>query len=177
MFYTYVWLRENGTPYYVGKGKKDRAYRKGSPPREHIVLYPAQSEADAFETEVALIWYYGRKDLGTGCLRNFTNGGEGISGLVFSKESKKRMSISQKQRKDKARFGRVQSKSAREKIGEARKLMPKLEGCSSRLKNVYRTVFGRYRVVIKRNGKSKHFGTFSTEEEAGVVARGATCGR
>jgi hypothetical protein len=84
VFYTYLWLRENGTPYYVGKGKGNRAYINHygrssvhkAPPNERIVVYPAQSENDAFETEVALIWYYGRKDLWLGCLRNLTNGGE-----------------------------------------------------------------------------------------------------
>ena len=82
MFYTYVWLRTDGTPYYVGKGKGDRAYTNEShrvhrpEQRDRIVIYPAQSEAEAFETEIDLIWYYGRKDLGTGCLRNLTDGGE-----------------------------------------------------------------------------------------------------
>ena len=85
MFYTYVWLRENGTPYYVGKGSGSRAYAKhwtryktvySAPPKERIVIYPAESETEAFETEIALIWYYGRKDLGTGCLRNRSDGGE-----------------------------------------------------------------------------------------------------
>jgi hypothetical protein len=80
-FYTYLWLREDGTPYYVGKGKGRRAYDKCShnvciPPKERIVIYPAESETDAFTAEIALIWYYGRKDLGTGCLRNLTNGGD-----------------------------------------------------------------------------------------------------
>ena len=94
MFYTYLWLREDGTPYYVGKGKGNRAYvnhRIGKAPLGRIVIYPAESEVDAFETEVALIWYYGRKDLGTGCLRNLTDGGDGVSGHRHSAESIKRM--------------------------------------------------------------------------------------
>jgi len=82
MYYTYLWLREDGTPYYVGKGFGNRAYVKHShkfppPTKEQIVVYPAVSEAEAFEAEIALIWYYGRKDLGLGCLRNLTSGGEG----------------------------------------------------------------------------------------------------
>ena len=81
-YYTYLWLREDGTPYYVGKGKNNRAYSSHShgvhcpPEKERIVIYPASSEADAFETETDLIWYYGRKDLGLGSLRNLTDGGE-----------------------------------------------------------------------------------------------------
>lgn len=91
MFYTYLWLRENGTPYYVGKGHGNRAFvrdghRTNVPPKERIVLYPAESEFDAFETEIALIWYYGRKDLGTGILRNYTSGGEGFCGGRHSEE-------------------------------------------------------------------------------------------
>ena len=95
-FYTYMWLREDGTPYYVGKGCGERAFirrghRANVPPKERIVIYPADSESDAFDTEVALIWYYGRKNLGTGCLINLTDGGEGISGATFKrKESSKR---------------------------------------------------------------------------------------
>lgn len=87
-FYNYVYLREDNTPYYVGKGKGNRAYKKheivGVPSDNRIVIYLADSEQDAIETEIALIWYYGRKDTGTGCLRNFTDGGEGTSGYFRS---------------------------------------------------------------------------------------------
>ena len=86
MYYNYLWLREDGTPYYAGKGTGKRAYvphnRRANvvlypPPfTDRIIIYPAESEAYAFEVEKFLIWYYGRKDLGTGCLRNMSNGGE-----------------------------------------------------------------------------------------------------
>ena len=80
MFYTYMWLREDGTPYYVGKGSGDRACawhkRMGNAPKGRVVVYIALDEDEAFEMEKLLIWYYGRKDLGTGCLRNLSDGGE-----------------------------------------------------------------------------------------------------
>lgn len=85
-FYSYIWLREDGTPYYVGKGKGRRAFDKilhnvSCPAdRSRILIFPQDSEADAFESERAIITLFGRKDLGTGCLRNLTDGGEGTTG-------------------------------------------------------------------------------------------------
>ena len=79
-FYSYLWLRADGTPYYAGKGKGNRAHIRGShrlrPPDDNsrILIFPMASEADALESEIALIDLFGRKDLGTGCLRNFTTG-------------------------------------------------------------------------------------------------------
>jgi hypothetical protein len=95
-FYTYLWLREDGTPYYVGKGKDDRAYtsdgrRVHKPSSERILVQEFPSEADAFAAEKFLISYYGRLDLGTGCLRNLTAGGEGTSGIIRSQEFRKRV--------------------------------------------------------------------------------------
>jgi hypothetical protein len=81
-FYTYLWLREDGTPYYVGKGKGDRAIRRGSPSLDRILIQEFPSEADAFAAEIFLISFYGRKDIGTGILRNRTIGGDG--GDTFS---------------------------------------------------------------------------------------------
>jgi hypothetical protein len=100
MFYTYVWLGENGTPYYVGKGKGDRAYSKHGrlhvPSLGRIVFYIAKDEEEAFENEIALIWYYGRKDLGLGPLVNLTNGGENpprsTLGKSFSEKHNKAVS-------------------------------------------------------------------------------------
>jgi len=78
-FYTYLWLREDGTPYYVGKGHDRRAFRKGSPPIERVLIQEFPDNASALEAEKFLIAYYGRKDLGTGILRNRTDGGDGLS--------------------------------------------------------------------------------------------------
>lgn len=75
-YYTYLWLREDGTPCYVGKGSGERAYRKGSPPRDRVLIQPHPSEEDAFAAEIFLIAYYGRKDIETGVLINRTDGGE-----------------------------------------------------------------------------------------------------
>lgn len=102
MFYTYMWLREDGTPYYIGKGRGRRAFRthwsgtkmRPAPTEDRIVIYPVDSEAEAFELEVALIWYYGRKDLGTGILRNLTGGGDGPAGQVFSVSARRKMRLS-----------------------------------------------------------------------------------
>lgn len=82
-FYTYTWLRKDGTPYYIGKGTKNRATvscEGHRPPCvDDIIIQEHQSETDAFEAEKFLIAYYGRKDLGTGLLRNLTDGGDGVS--------------------------------------------------------------------------------------------------
>jgi hypothetical protein len=95
--YTYLWLREDGTPYYVGKGRKCRAtethragHKLSPPPTDRIILQEWPNEELALEAERFLIAYYGRKDLGTGCLRNLTDGGEGITGVKFSSETLKR---------------------------------------------------------------------------------------
>lgn len=78
-FYVYLWLREDGTPYYVGKGSGNRAYKKrrcGNPPRNRVFVMYVPSEQEALETEIKLIAFYGRKDQKTGCLVNLTDGGE-----------------------------------------------------------------------------------------------------
>jgi len=92
MFYTYLWLREDGTPYYVGKGSGRRAFTSTAhgvfrPEQLNRILVQEQPcEVDAFEVEKFLICYYGRLDLGTGCLRNRTDGGDGASGYKYTEE-------------------------------------------------------------------------------------------
>jgi len=90
-YYTYAYLREDGTPYYIGKGSKYRVNNKkrslSTPPRERrLILKYFENERDAFRHEVYMIGVLGRKDKGTGILRNKTDGGEGTSNVIRSKE-------------------------------------------------------------------------------------------
>jgi hypothetical protein len=98
-FYTYAYLREDGTPYYIGKGSGSRAYKNNRkiprPSKDRILLLKKNlTEKEAFRHEVYMIAVFGRKNAGTGILRNLTDGGEGISGFTHSEETKKKMSKS-----------------------------------------------------------------------------------
>ena len=98
-FYTYAYLREDRTPYYIGKGEGDRAFyrrkRTIKPPKDKsriIFLKQNLLENEAFKHEIYMIVVFGRKDLGTGILHNRTDGGEGTSGWVASEETRRIMS-------------------------------------------------------------------------------------
>ena len=73
MYYVYLWVREDRTPYYVGKGKEYRAYVKHTwgkrwispPPKDRIVIvkyFDNEEESYLFEEE--LISVYKRKSEG-----------------------------------------------------------------------------------------------------------------
>jgi hypothetical protein len=98
-YYTYAYLREDKTPYYVGKGKGRRVYlkhQKGiSVPKDKsriIFLKQNLTEEEAFKHEIYMIAVFGRKDLGMGILHNRTNGGEGTGGRNISKEEREKSS-------------------------------------------------------------------------------------
>jgi hypothetical protein len=87
-YYTYAWLREDMTPYYVGKGIRNRAYcpqRRGdtymSPPPKDRVLFLKKNltEFDSYKHENYIISILGLKSEG-GILINMSYGGEGSSG-------------------------------------------------------------------------------------------------
>lgn len=123
-YYTYAYLREDGTPYYIGKGKDNRAYVKGrgqvKPPKDKsriIFLKQNLTEEKAFQHEKYMIFVFGRKDLGTGILRNRTDGGEGTSNVIRSEETRKKMSESKKGNKN-GMFGHNISEENRKKLKE-----------------------------------------------------------
>lgn len=126
-FYTYAYLRENRTPYYIGKGQKDRAYYKYKgeikPPKDKtriIFLKQNLTEEEAFKHEKYMIVVFGRKDLGTGILRNKTDGGEGTSGLVPSEETKRKQSESMKGENN-PNYGKSPSEETRIKLSKSNK--------------------------------------------------------
>jgi hypothetical protein len=108
MFYTYAYLREDKTPYYIGKGSGKRVFvahrgrnKKiviGVPTEDRILILKENlTEEEAFKHEIYMINVFGRKDIGTGILRNQSNGGEGSSGHKKSDEWKRMQSERMKQ--------------------------------------------------------------------------------
>jgi hypothetical protein len=101
MFYTYLWLREDGTPYYVGKGVGVRGFISGRHgglrrPKSNARIFVQywESEKEAFDMEMWYISLFGRRDIQIGILRNLTDGGEGASGVLQSEESRIKKSLS-----------------------------------------------------------------------------------
>ncbi|MFA7099492.1 MAG: NUMOD3 domain-containing DNA-binding protein [Eubacteriales bacterium] len=138
-FYTYI-LSSAGKPFYIGKGGGGRkgfrieSHIKEAKLNKHkncfkikvirkmirnnkeidygIALFTKDEEM-AFDKEMELINFYGRRDKKTGILTNMTDGGEGTSGLKCSEETREKISIIHK--------GKIVSKETRQKMSDSKK--------------------------------------------------------
>lgn len=125
-YYTYAYLREDGTPYYIGKGSGRRAYAENhriNLPKDKdkiIILKKELTEEQAFNHEIYMISIFGRKDLGTGILHNLSDGGDGgASGYKHTENIRKFRS--EKMKGNKIWKGRSHSDISKQKVREARK--------------------------------------------------------
>jgi hypothetical protein len=113
MFYTYAHFRPDGRIFYVGKGSgcrhlsvKRNARWKNVVAKEggfrSEILARWSSEKEAFDHEKFLIRCF--KDLGFE-LCNFTDGGEGTAGIIFSEEErlKRSRALTGKKKSDETR--------------------------------------------------------------------------
>lgn len=97
MYYTYAYLREDKTPYYIGKGSGDRDYQKhirnngqNLLPKNKgqiLILKRLEIEDEAYKHEQYLIALYGRKCDG-GILVNMVHGGKGGARKYLTKKEK-----------------------------------------------------------------------------------------
>jgi len=96
----YFYLREDGSPYYVGMGRKQRpfarhAHRQGKgdfkPDDRNLILIVHEnlSQQEAYDLEIKYIKEYGRKCDG-GILINLTEGGQGA---LHNEETRKKLSL------------------------------------------------------------------------------------
>jgi group I intron endonuclease len=129
-----MYLNQGNVPFYIGKGKGDRyriswhlhgkqlflqnKIRKiGIDNIKIKFLHKNLMEEQAFYLEEYYIFGYGRRDLGLGSLCNLTNGGEGPSGYIFSKETCQK--ISEALRGNQNTKGKKHSEETRRKISKA----------------------------------------------------------
>jgi len=135
-YYVYAYLRENGTPYYIGKGKGRRAWSKRHsvflPPKNRIVILESGlTEVGALAIERRLIRWHGRKSEG-GILYNLTLGGEGSTGYGIRRPCKEETKIKLSEAKKGKSYPKLTE--ANRRTGERKKGIPLPESTKEKLR-------------------------------------------
>ncbi len=130
-FYTYLHCKPDGMPFYVGKGNYGRAYEFMSGRNRHhknivakygkenigVFVFPCDSEEQAFSDEKQQIAQLRRDGY---VLANQTDGGEGKSGCIASKEAREKISASLIGNKH--TLGHKHTKESKKKMSDSTKI-------------------------------------------------------
>ena len=170
IYYVYAYIRSKdsqtgkaGTPYYIGKGKHNRAFDEHynvNTPKDRskiIILETNLTNLGAVALERRLISWWGRKDLGTGILTNKTDGGEGIPGFKHSSDTKQKIAKSNKGKQ--RNIGRKLSEETKQKISSKLKNKKRPEEAC---KNISKSLLGKklsedHKRKISESNKNKVF--------------------
>lgn len=149
VLYRHIRLDKN-EPFYIGIGKDEkRAYSKQSrntywrgivkkTDYEVEILFDNLTWDEACEKEKEFIKLYGRKDIGTGCLCNMTDGGDGTinisnetrSKMIESHTGKSLSEVTKDKISEKVRgenhpmYGKVHTDESKEKMSNSKKGKP-----------------------------------------------------
>jgi len=179
--------------FYIGKGKGSRSHSHEGRNKlwknivakhglEVRIWADNLSEEAAFAMEKDWIKLYGRRDLGTGCLVNLTDGGEGQSnpsaehrakisaahtgnkytlGLIHTAETKAKMSAAKIG--NKSNLGIPKSAEHRDKLSTANQARVLARG---RLPGTSLHKCGKWTCTVRINRKSTYLGLYLTEQQA-----------
>lgn len=195
-FYVYAYHRSltsttapAGTPYYIGKGTKNRAFTKHNcpvpiDPKNIVFIKENLTETDAHLLEIELIEKYGRKDINTGILHNRTNGGEGISNpslatrekLAYAKRNESQETKLKRSIAAKNRVRTPLSEDTKQKISTANSGKKRTAETKEKMSNakVNTTLADAHKAKISKAllGKPKAPFSDSHKENIGKVHRG-----
>ena len=84
-FYVYAYLRPDGSPFYIGKGTKGRAWAphdhgrvRVPDPSQIVILCEGLTDEQSKDQEKAWVAHFGTRYDRTGILHNMTKGGDGL---------------------------------------------------------------------------------------------------